>query len=86
MSETLERSAQAKAFDPRQAHKEGWTLLEGCGPENDETHLVGLHCSDPQAWWRVATKAREGSAYHCDALARLSECEREQIRLRFGPF
>ncbi|MBS1032755.1 hypothetical protein JK192_15430 [Gluconobacter cerinus] len=86
MSETLERPAPATAFEPRQAHKEGWTLLEGCGPENDETHLVGLHFSDPQAWWRVAAKAREGSAYHCDALARLSEGEREQIRLRFGPF
>ncbi|MEJ5118563.1 hypothetical protein [Gluconobacter cerinus] len=38
MSDTLERPAQAQAFDLKQAHDEGWTILEGCGPDNDETH------------------------------------------------
>ncbi|KXV49373.1 hypothetical protein AD945_04585 [Gluconobacter albidus] len=72
-------------FSLVQAHQEGWTILEGCGPEHADTQLRGVTCSDQNAWWQVARKARQGSPYHREALSRLSHSEREQISLRFGP-
>ncbi|MFT8613942.1 MAG: hypothetical protein ABF727_15290, partial [Gluconobacter oxydans] len=72
-------------FSLVQAHQEGWTILERCGPESMDTQIRGVTCSDQHAWWRVSQKARCGSEYHREALARLSDNEREQISLRFGP-
>ncbi len=72
-------------FSLVQAHQEGWTILEGCGPEHADTQLRGVTCSDQNAWWQVARQARQGSPYHREALSRLSSSEREQISLRFGP-
>jgi len=72
-------------FDLGQAHQEGWTLIEGCGPDGCETQIRGQDYSDHEARWRVARAARTGSIYHRDALHRLTDPERQAIELRFGP-
>ena len=66
----LTRPTPTQSFSLVQAHREGWTILEGCDPEHADIQLRGMTCSDQNAWWQVS---------------RLSSSEREQIFLRFGP-
>lgn len=66
-------------FDLAQAHREGWTLVEGVGPSGLDSELRGLDRPDHTAWEHVVTAARAGSAYHRNALLRLSESERFAI-------
>jgi len=66
-------------FDLAQAHREGWTLMEGVGPSGMDSELRGLDRPDHEAWADVVAAARTGSAYHRAALLRLSEPERFAI-------
>lgn len=81
----LKRPTTIQNFNLVQAHREGWTIIEAYGPEKGDIQLRGVTCSDQNAWWQVARRARQGSSYHREALSCLSDREREQISLRFGP-
>ena len=66
-------------FDNRQAHAEGWGIFDLCEVGRPDPYQLpridadARFASDDDAWQHVAARAAEGSAYHRDALAFLSD-------------
>ncbi len=82
-------------LDLRTAWQEGWTLAF-LGLLSDGSHRIALKridatvdgtpgfAGDHDAWDHVVTRARAGSALHCDALARVDRLERMLIEASCG--
>lgn len=66
------------AFNPAQAIREGWVIIDGDEPELRLVAASGVFQSDGEAWRHVFAQAQAGSEYHTNALEYLRQRNPEE--------